>query len=132
MTFKVNIYIFGLTKCTIYCKKVPVVVPVFLYAVTIRPCQGGGGGGSHVARLNFKMSRIGVCKCLLLIVGFAVTVAIRPREVVSCFDFILRTVITFWAMSLVGIYLGRASTCSFLRLKELFQVKNGGYVVTFF
>ena len=30
MTLKVNIYIFGLTKCTIYCKKnVPVFVPVF-------------------------------------------------------------------------------------------------------
>ena len=30
MSLKVNIYIFGLTKCTIYCKKnVPVFVPVF-------------------------------------------------------------------------------------------------------
>ena len=44
-----------------------------------------------------------------LIVGFAVTVAIWPREVVSCCDFILRAVATFWAMSLIGIYLGRAS-----------------------
>ena len=36
MTFKVNIYIFGLTKCTIYCEKnVPVFVPVFLYTVTV-------------------------------------------------------------------------------------------------
>ena len=35
-----------------------------------------------------------------LIVGFAVTVAIWPREVVSCRDFILRAVATFWAMSL--------------------------------
>ena len=42
-----------------------------------------GGGGSHVARLNFNTSRVGVCKCLSLIVGFAVTVAIWPREVVS-------------------------------------------------
>ena len=42
-----------------------------------------GGGGSHVARLNFKTSRVGVYKCLSLIVGFAVTVAIWPREVVS-------------------------------------------------
>ena len=24
----------------------------------------GGGGGSHVARLNFKTSRVGVYKCL--------------------------------------------------------------------
>ena len=29
--------------------------------------------------------------------------------VVSCRDFILRAVATFWAMSLVGIYPGRAS-----------------------
>ena len=44
-----------------------------------------------------------------LIFGFAVTVAIWPREVVSCRDFILRAVATFWAMSLVGIDPGRAS-----------------------
>ena len=50
--------------------------------------EGGGGGVPHVARLNFKTSRIGVYKCLSLIVGFAVTVAIWPREVVSCRDFI--------------------------------------------
>ena len=74
------------------------------YDIT-RPCQGG----SHVARLNFKTSHVGVCKCLSLIVGFAITVAIWPRKVVSCRDFILRTVATFWAMSLVGIYPGRAS-----------------------
>ena len=47
------------------------------------PAGEGGGGGSHVARLNFNTSRVGVCKCLSLIVGFAVTVAIWPREVVS-------------------------------------------------
>ena len=68
-----------------------------------------GGGGSHVAHLNFKTSRVGVYKCLSLIVGFAVSVAIWPREVVSCHNFILRAVATFWAMSLVGIYHGRAS-----------------------
>ena len=72
-----------------------------------RPCQGGGG--SHVAHLNFKTSRVGVYKCLSLIVSFAVTVAIWPKEVVSCRDFILRAVATFWAMSLVGIYPARAS-----------------------
>ena len=66
-------------------------------------------GGSHVTRLNFKMSRVGVYKCLSLIDGFAVTVAIWPREVVSCRDFILRPVATFGAMSLVGIYPSRAS-----------------------
>ena len=42
-------------------------------------------------------------------VGFAVTVAIWPREVVSCRDFILRAVTTFWATSLVGIHPGRTS-----------------------
>ena len=46
-----------------------------------------GGGGSHVA-LNFKTSPVGVYKCLSLIVGFAITVTIWPREVVSCRDFI--------------------------------------------
>ena len=47
--------------------------------------------------------------CLSLIAGFAITVAIWLREVVSCRDLILGTVATFWAMSLVGIYAGRAS-----------------------
>ena len=68
-----------------------------------------GGGGSHVACLNFKTSCVSVYKCLSLIVSFAVTVAIWPREVVSCRNFILCPVATFWAMSLVGIYPGRAS-----------------------
>ena len=67
----------------------------------------------NVARLNFKMSRVGVYKCLSLTVGVSVSVsvsvAIWPREVASCRDFILRAVATFWAMSLVGIYPGRAS-----------------------
>jgi len=72
------------------------------------------GGGSHVARLNFKTPCVGAYKFLQsLIVGFAVTVAIWPREVVSCRDFILRAVATFWAMSLVGIYPCRASSVSF-------------------
>ena len=65
--------------------------------------------GSHVARLNFKTSCVCVYKCLSLSFGFAVTVAIWLREVVSCCDFILLAVVTFWAMSLVGIYPGRAS-----------------------
>ena len=54
------------------------------------------------------MSYVGVYKGLSLIAGFAVTVAFWPMEVVSCCDFILRAVATFWAMSLVGIYPGRA------------------------
>ena len=72
-----------------------------------RPCRGGGG---HVARINFKTSCVGFYKCLSLIVDFAITVAIWPREVVSCHDFILHAVaISFYAMSFVGIYPGRAS-----------------------
>ena len=63
----------------------------------------------YVAHLNFKTSRVGIYKCLSLIVGFSVTVTIWPREVVSCRDFILCTVATFWATLLVGIYPGRAS-----------------------
>ena len=59
-----------------------------------------GGGGSHVIRLNFKTSRVGVYKCLSLIVGLAVTVPIWPRKVASCRDFILRAVATFWACRL--------------------------------
>ena len=55
------------------------------------------------------MYRVGVYKCLSLIVVFAATVAIWPREVVFCRDFILRAVATFWAVSLVRIYSGRAS-----------------------
>ena len=44
------------------------------------------------------------------ILGFAVTVAIWPKEVVVCRNFILGSVATFWVMSLVGIYPGRASS----------------------
>ena len=67
------------------------------------------GPSPPVARRNCKASHVGVYKCLSLIVGFAVTVAIWQREVVSCHDFILRAVATFWAISLVGIYPGGAS-----------------------
>ena len=84
-------------------------IPQHRVKLVQRPCRGGGEG-SHVARLNFKTSCVGVCKFLLsLNVGFAATVAIWPREVVSCRDFILCAVTTFWAMSLVRIYPGRAS-----------------------
>ena len=81
-----------------------------------------GEEGSRVARLNFKTSRVGVYKCLSLIVGFAVTVAIWPRGAVSCRDFILRAVATFWAMSLVGIYPGRAS------MNRTFLIKGSIFV----
>ena len=43
------------------------------------------------------------------ILGFAVDVIIWSREVVACRDFILGSVATFWVMSLVRIYPGRAS-----------------------
>ena len=76
---------------------------------SLRPCQSGGGG-VPCRRLNFKTFPVGVYKCVSLIVGFVVTVTIWPREVVSCRDFILLAVATFWAMSLVGIYPGRASS----------------------
>ena len=56
----------------------------------------GGAGGPMSPPLNFKTFRVvGVYTCLSLIVGFAVTVAIWPREVVSCRDFMLRPVVTF-------------------------------------
>ena len=48
-------------------------------------------------------------RSLSLILGFSITVSIWPREVVSCHDFILRSVATFWVVSLVGIYPGKAS-----------------------
>ena len=82
---------------------------VYPHQTLWKPCQGGGR--SHVAHLNFKTFGVGVYNCLSLIVGFTVTVAIWLREVVSCRDFILRTAATFWAMSLVGIYPGRAWLC---------------------
>ena len=63
--------------------------------------------------------RVGIYKRLSLIVGFAVSVAIWPREVASCRDFILHAVATFWAMSLIGIYPGRASS----RVKFRFTIR---------
>ena len=76
----------------------------FIY---LRPEKGkGGGGGSHVSYLNFQTSRVSVYKCLSLIVGFAVSVTIWLREVVSCrISFYALS----WALSLVGIYPGRTS-----------------------
>ena len=78
----------------------------YRHLIITTPCQGRG---SHITCLNFKTFCVSVYKCLSLIVGFAVTVAIWPREVVSCHNFILRSVATFWAMSLVRIYPGSAS-----------------------
>ena len=94
-------------KCPLHCSLAQATEPV---CNLHRGLAGRGGGGSHVACLNFKTSCVGIYRCLSLIVSFAVTVTIWPREVVSCRDFILPAVTTFWAMSLVGIYPGRASS----------------------
>ena len=86
--------------------------------------------GSHVARLNFKMSHVGVYKCFSLIVSFAITITIWAKEVVSCRDFILHAFTTFWAMSLVGIYPDRASFKTFslaLMSKKILGRRGGGH-----
>ena len=74
------------------------------------------GGGPMSPVWILKRPRVSVYKCLSVSVGFAVTVTIWPREVVSCRDFILSPVATFWAMSLVGIYPGRASIVLWLQM----------------
>ena len=68
------------------------------------------GEGSHVARLNFKMSHVSVYKCLSLIVGFFRHCHNLATGgcLLSRFHF-SRAVASFWATSLVGIYPGRAS-----------------------
>ena len=68
---------------------------MYLLVCVVLEISMGGGGASNVTHLNFKTSCVGVYKCLSLIVGFPVTVAIWPREVVSCRDFILHAVATF-------------------------------------
>ena len=92
----------------------------FTHCLSFKEALQEGGGGTHVARLNFKTSRVGVYKCLSLIVDFVVIVTIWPREVFSCGDSTLHAVATFWAMSLVGIYHGRASS----RVKFRFIIRE--------
>ena len=46
---------------------------------------------------------------LLPILGFDDSFGIFPRKIVLCRHFILRAVATFWLISLVGFYPGRAS-----------------------
>ena len=92
-------------------KKVNKSIVFCSYAKEALPGEGGGQY-YYVAHLNFKTSRVGIYKCLSLIVGFAVTVAIWPREVVSCRDFILRTGSLLFGprcLSDVIFYPGRAS-----------------------
>ena len=59
---------------------------------------GGGGGGSHVARLNFETSRVGVYKCFMSLSGierkFFVFVGILEQGIeMSCTETI--TVLQF-------------------------------------
>ena len=83
----------------------------YKYRSPARRGEGGGGAGGGVAHLNCKTSHVGVYKRLSLIVCFAVIVAIWPREVVSCRDFILRVVATFWSIefTLAGPQYSQAS-----------------------
>ena len=74
-------------------------------SITSHESSTGGGGGGGPCRPS-EFSNVS-CRCLYMLV---ITVAIWPREVVSCREFILRAVATFWAMSLIGIYPNRAST----------------------
>ena len=96
-------------ECTIICKWRKLLVVVIGIAGELYRGPARRGGGSHFAGMNLKTARVGVFKWLSLIVGFAITVTICPRQVVYCRDFILRAVATFWAKSLVGIYPCRAS-----------------------
>ena len=70
------------------------------------PAGGGGGPMLPFCILKNLMSMF-INACHLL--SALPSVATWLREVVCCRDFILRAVATFWAMSLVGIYPGRAS-----------------------
>ena len=62
--------------------------------------------------------------------GFAVTVANWQREVVACRHFILGSVATFWVMSLVGIYPGRASNAARRMLTSVYFSRNTSPVGT--
>ena len=73
------------------------------YCQLCRHCHNLAEGGCLLSRFHFTCCRyfLGYVACRNLPI---VTVTIWPREVVSCRDFILLAVATFWAMSLVGIY----------------------------
>ena len=80
---------------------------VYLYRI-MRPCQGGGGG---------PRSLDGILKCLVsaFCQGFTSLSEIERHTFVlvrRLFLFHLGAVTTFWPMSLVGIYPGRASIMS--------------------
>ena len=83
--------------------------------LSVGPCRGGG---SHVARLNCKTSRVGVYKCLRILSALP-SLSQFGRARLSFV--ILRAVATFWAMSLVRIYPSRPSNvngCYFSRQKK--------------
>ena len=69
MTFKVNIYIFGLTKCTIYCdKNVPVFVPVTVLIFQIKRIISREKWFIYVVTSSFiflKVSKMWVCQMTL-------------------------------------------------------------------
>ena len=70
----------------------------------------GGGGGSHVALLNFKTFRVGVYKiacCLLLALPSLSQFGRGRLSLVAVLFYVLS--LLFGLMSLVGIYPGRAS-----------------------
>ena len=105
------IFIFHYLLTYWFCKPSYTVSAVYVHESTCMTvyCHHLKYSYNFIPKNFFSISRgpVGVYKCLSLIVGFAVTVVIWPREVVSCRDFILSTVTTFWAMLLVGIYPGR-------------------------
>ena len=76
-----------------------------------RPCQGGGGGGPMLPVWILKrLVSVFINACRLLSALLSLLQFGRGwRVVVSCSDFILLAVATFWAMLLVRIYPGRAS-----------------------
>ena len=79
-------------------------------ALCTRPLTKGPARGGPMSPVWILKHLVSVfILSLSLVLGFAITVAILPREVVSCRNFILRSVSTFWVMTLVGIYPGRAS-----------------------
>ena len=79
----------------------------------MRPCQGGGGGGGILCHLS--KFRNALCRCFIPLRLSNLRKNACPcrnlrffKRVVICHDFILWAFATFWPVSLVGIYPGRA------------------------
>ena len=87
---EVNIHIFGLTKCTVYCKSVLVFVPVLLYAVTMliwvgRTTLDGeekeDGLKSQVSKISPSLNIIATSfSVILLNANNIVTLCLRPDQ----------------------------------------------------